>query len=445
MFFRVVKVESPQDVLGPSGVEASCNVTGVWVFRLSSTRRITSAEPSWGLGTVSGLLCSRNIKLILASCLIFGFVLGLNLLIVPLYTLVLSDSLLILALIVGMFPLTAVLLSLAGGVLGDYLGRRTIIISGFAFSAGGCLVFSVAKSYYWLLLGQILLGLGDVTFYIATYTLLTELAPPGKQVALQGLSSAALRLGTILGPFVGGYVARSAGFPTAFLVGGALALLGLIIATRIEPVSSPHVHVDSLLTCLVEYHKEAWRFLAENTAVLWANVVHAIALLTWPAMGGSLYLAFLTALGFSSAEAGCLTSAQSLVLSLAQLSSGYLSSRVSITGLSLVAIAIGALTVGMMPWLGSIPLIAVVGCVGGVSGIYMPVLVGFLAENTDRTRRSMPVAWLNLTWAVVSPVALFIFGAIAERVSLSSAFFLSGAFAMFCTGPLWIWAKRKLP
>jgi len=393
---------------------------------------------------MSDLVHDKSIMLVLLCCLILGFVIGLSLLTVPLYTLALSDSSLILALVVGALPLTGALLSLASGAFSDYFGRRAVIIGSSAIVMAGCVTLALAKTYHWLVVGQVLLGLGDVSFYIAAFTLLMELAPPGRQYGLQGLGYGVWQVGAILGPFVGGYVVEFAGFREAFLLAGILTLLGLIVATRIESTANAHPSVGSLLTCLAEYHKGAWRLLTGNTAVLWVNVVGAFATMTWPTMGGSFYLAFLTTLGFSSSNAGLLTSVRVVVLTLSQLSLGLVGRRTSMLGLALAATVLGALTVGITPLLDTVPLIAVVGCIGGLSGITWPILTGILAGNTDRTERSMSVALLSLSWALTTPVALFAVGVMVDRISLSFAFFLTGAFVTLCSGLLWIGAKSKL-
>ncbi len=390
-----------------------------------------------------GLLRDRNTVPVLTCCSIFGCVLGLTLLLVPLYTLALSDSSLVLALVVGAFPLTGVLLSLASGVLGDYFGRRMIIICGFVCFVCACLVCAVADSHYWLLVGQILVGLGDVTIYVAAYALLMELAPSGKQAALQGLGSAAAAIGTIVGPFVGGYVAEVADFPAAFMVGGGLAALGIVVATGIGRTPCQH-RSDSLLVSLVEYHRGAWRLLSGNSAVLWANLLHAASLTTWPTMGGSFYLSYLTAAGFSSSAAGALTAAHMLVATLGQLSLGRFSERASTITLALGATALGAVTVGVTPLLASAPVIAAVGCLGGGSRVWLPALAAFVADNTGHTERSMGVALLNLTWAITSPIALFVVALLVKRVSLAFSFFLIGAFVALSSLLLWLWARRHL-
>jgi MFS family permease len=125
--------------------------------------------------------------LLLACCMVFGFVLSLTMLLVPLYGLTLSDSALILAVVVGVRPLASVLLSLPMGVFGDYFGRRAVIIGGFTFLVVGCLALAAAHTYHWLLLGQILIGMGDVALLVSAFSLLTELADPARQYAVQGM------------------------------------------------------------------------------------------------------------------------------------------------------------------------------------------------------------------------------------------------------------------
>ena len=390
------------------------------------------------------LMRQRNIFLVLTCCLIFGCVLSLSLLLVPLYTLALSDSPLVLSLVMAVFPLTGALLSLAGGLLGDYFGRRAIMIGGFVCFVGACLVYAIASSPFWLLMGQILLGLGDVTFFITAWAYLSEMAPPGRQMALQGLANGVSQVGMIFGPFVGGHVADLGGFRPAFLLAGALAGLGFIIATRIQRTEGLVAHADSLVASFVAYHKGAWRLLVENPAVLWACALFGIALCTWPAMGNSFYLAFLDVKGFSPSGAGTLISAQLLIGTVAQLALGQLGNLVSVRNLALAATAVGAVTLGATPLLAGVPWIVFVGCIGGVSAVYFPVLVGFVADSTDIAKRSMAVALLNLAWAIMTPCALFVIAVAVQQVSLSFAFFLVGGAVLFSCALLWSWARNKM-
>jgi MFS family permease len=383
-----------------------------------------------------------DIVLLLIGCLMYGFVLSLSSLAVPLRTLELSDSPLVFALVVATFPLAGATLSLASGVLADWFGRQRMMLGGFALFCVGFLVLTCAVSYRWLLAGQLLLGLGDVMFWIAAFALLADLAPPGRQHGVQGLGSGMLSMGAIMGPLVAGYLAAYVGFGTVFLVGAMLSLAGFIMVTCMKAAPGPDVGTGSLPAALIKYHMAAWNLLTRNRRVLWAAAVNATELLTWPVMGGSFYLMFLTETGFSPSDAGSLRSAQRLVAVLAQLGLAKLPKLNSMARLALLATAVGGLTVGATPLLGNVSLLSLVACLGGVSAICTPALHGFVVENVDRGDRSMWFALYNLIWALVRPTALLAIGIVVERASLAPAFFLSGAFVTVSAGLLWVWARK---
>ncbi|HUV74676.1 MAG TPA: MFS transporter, partial [Anaerolineae bacterium] len=380
------------------------------------------------------LLENRNVTLLLACCMVFGLVLSLTVLLVPLYGLTLSKSVLILAVVVGVRPLASVLLSLPMGAFSDYFGRRSVIIGGFTFILIGCSVLAAAQSYPWLLCGQILIGMGDVGLLVAAYSLLTELAPPGRQYAVQGMGGAALQLGTILGPFAGGFAVRFLGFQPAFLAAGAMALSGLLLATSLERHPESRDPKTDLRKALADYHKKAWHLLTRKSAVQWAVAFDSVAHLTWPNFGISFYLAFLTSAGFSSAAAGSLMSVHLLVATLAQGSLGHLSRRASMITIALGATLLGAVTLAITPLLQSAALIVAVTCVAGLSRIQWPFVLGFVAENTAPEERATSVAILNLMWGWTSPCTLFLLGVLAEKTSLSAAFYATGALVMLLVG-----------
>jgi predicted MFS family arabinose efflux permease len=350
---------------------------------------------------------------------------------------------LVLAAVVGVFPLAAVFLSLASGAASEFLGSRAGIVAGFGLMMAGCLLLTVARTWQVVLGAQLLLGLGDVAFWIPAYTFLARLAPPGRQYAVQGLGASAQQVGTIVGPFAGGFVARVLGFSPAFLLGAGLALGGLMAGIFMRGIHDEREREHPFSTYLVSYHRRSVGYLAGNRAVLWASLVHAVILLSWPVMRGSFYLAFLSARGLSSADAGIIVSGHLLVGSLAGLCLGRLSAGRSMQKLLLAIAAFGAVTVGVTPLLPGPLLIAVVGFVGGIVVVYMPMVVGYFVENGGLPERSMGVALMNLSWGVINPTGVFLVGLIVDRVSLSAAFFVTEAFVLACVGLLWIWAKRS--
>ena len=75
------------------------------------------------------LFGNRNITLLLACRMVFGLVLSLSMLLVPLYVLSFSEPALILAVVVGVRPLSSALVSLPMGAFSDYFGKRTDLIA----------------------------------------------------------------------------------------------------------------------------------------------------------------------------------------------------------------------------------------------------------------------------------------------------------------------------
>jgi MFS family permease len=217
---------------------------------------------------MTDLLHNRDVTLVLVDCSIFGFVLGLSQLVVPLYTLTLSDSPLVLAAVVAVFPLTGVILSLASGAVSELFGSRTMIVGAFGLMAAGCLILAMAQSWQLVLLAQFLLGLGDVACWVPIFGLLTRLAPPGRLYAVQGLGNAAQQIGTILGPFVGGFVASVAGFAPAFLLGGGLALAGLVVGACMGSVGEKGEKTHAFSMYVVAYHRRVLSVLVRNRSVL---------------------------------------------------------------------------------------------------------------------------------------------------------------------------------
>lgn len=377
--------------------------------------------------------------------MVFGLVLSLTMLLVPLYGLTLSDSALILAVAVGVRPLASVLLSLPMGVFSDYFGRRAVIIGGFTLLVGGCLILAFARTYHLLLVGQVLIGMGDVALLVSAFSLLTELADPARQYAVQGVGGAALQLGTILGPVAGGLMVRLLSYQPAFLAAGAISFAGLVFAANLERQQVQRDGRPRLLAALAQYHKNAWQLLTRKGAMIWAVAFDSVAHLTWPNFGASFLLAFLATAGFSSEAAGALMSVHLLISTVAQASLGRLSGRASMIGVALGATLLGAITLGIVPLLHSPVLIVAITCIAGISRIQWPFVIGFVAENTTAQERATAVAILNAVWGFFTPTSLFLLGLLAEQTSLSTAFYATEIVVALLVGVLWFWARLGLP
>ena len=96
------------------------------------------------------------------------------------------------------------------GALSDRFGRRPVIlVSVFAYAAD-FLLMAVAPTFGWLFLGRTLSGAFAAVFSTAG-AYIVDVSPPEKRAANFGLMGAAVGLGLIVGPAVGGWLSEWGG------------------------------------------------------------------------------------------------------------------------------------------------------------------------------------------------------------------------------------------
>ncbi len=89
------------------------------------------------------------------------------------------------------------------GRLSDYRGRRPVLLGALLVNVAALLLFAVARDFTTLLLARCLSGLAAANFAIAQ-AYVADVTPPEKRAAGLGLLGAALGLGFVLGPALGG-------------------------------------------------------------------------------------------------------------------------------------------------------------------------------------------------------------------------------------------------
>lgn len=131
------------------------------------------------------------------------------------------------------------------GRASDRLGRRPLLATGLlgvALCSFGFVVWHGLSAFFTL---RALEGLAAACFMPAALAYVADRAPP----ALRGMRLAQLamaeNMGMFLGPFLGGLVAQSLGFPALFGILGALSLVGgLLVATL--PSEKPNLPAPRL-------------------------------------------------------------------------------------------------------------------------------------------------------------------------------------------------------
>ncbi len=128
-----------------------------------------------------------------------------------------------------LFALIATLIP--GGWLGDRFGCERMLAIGFALFGGASLVCASSSTIAWLILGRAVQGVGAALIqgnalgYVARQ-------PPDRRLHMSTMTTAAIGIGPILGPSLGGGIMEIGGWPWLFLVNLPFCLAGFLIAWR---------------------------------------------------------------------------------------------------------------------------------------------------------------------------------------------------------------------
>jgi MFS family permease len=139
-----------------------------------------------------------------------------------------------------------VFLALPLGRAVDRIGTAPLLIGGSFLIAAGSAVIAVTSSLEVLVAGRLLQGIGSSTSWIAALTIVSDLAPPDKRGEKIGTAFAAIGIGSIAGPTLGGVAAEVISYAAPFLIVSglsiAVAVVGIVVLPRerrVEPSETP--------------------------------------------------------------------------------------------------------------------------------------------------------------------------------------------------------------
>jgi MFS family permease len=146
-------------------------------------------------------------------------------------------------LVAGTAALVGGLVSPLGGVIGDRIGFRPVLVASLAGAGIVLLLVPIAPSVAWLALLAVVLGASTATVSSMVFGLLALEVPAERRSATLNLVYLPLYAAGILGPAIGAGVATAAGVAGPFVVGGAVLLVGAV-AILVRRTRTPSQPVD---------------------------------------------------------------------------------------------------------------------------------------------------------------------------------------------------------
>lgn len=119
------------------------------------------------------------------------------------------------------------------GRLADRVGRRAIILTGFALSAVVPLVFAVARNVFEMTLGYVVLGIAFPAVFVGAAALISDTASPGRQASALGAFDSSRALGGVLGPLAAGALVPLLGLRGMFFVMAGIAAIAFLVSLAV--------------------------------------------------------------------------------------------------------------------------------------------------------------------------------------------------------------------
>jgi len=142
------------------------------------------------------------------------------------------------------FGLAKALSNLAVGALADRVGRRRLLLAGWAFAAPVPVLLLAADTWAWVVAANLLLGVSQGLTWSTTVVMKIDLAGPARRGLALGLNEAAGYGAVAVAAYTAGSLASAYGPRTApFLLLAAVAATGLLLSLAVKDTAA-HVALE---------------------------------------------------------------------------------------------------------------------------------------------------------------------------------------------------------
>jgi MFS family permease len=150
----------------------------------------------------------------------------------PHYVLTFTASYITVGSVLAGLGYSRVLIEAPLGMVIDRYGRRRIAIIGSFSLVTSAIIGGLAPDLAYLVSSVVLSGLSSSLFFSSAFGMINDLAPPRKIGGYFGSNIAAIFLGSIFGPLLGGYIASQFGLRAPFFVSSGIAVTALILLLK---------------------------------------------------------------------------------------------------------------------------------------------------------------------------------------------------------------------
>ncbi|MBF6592142.1 MAG: MFS transporter [Ktedonobacterales bacterium] len=206
-------------------------------------------------------------------------------------------------LVLTVYALAQLLFTPILGSLSDRYGRRPIILASLGIEACGFALTALSGSLPLLLLARFVGGLGASNIGSAQ-AVVADVTPPEGRARGMGLIGAAIGLGFVVGPALGGTLATH-GLATPFWVGMGVALANTLLVARFLPETRRHASRARAKRGVIAL-TSGWRRMAHQPVIARLVTINLLFTMAFSAMEAVFPLLTLRRFGWGAAQNGYL-------------------------------------------------------------------------------------------------------------------------------------------
>jgi len=313
-----------------------------------------------------------------------------------------------------------VLLSIPIGSISDRIGRKGVMMLGYALFIAVPMIYIVSQAPIHLLVARLLLGIAQGSTFSIGFIWISESVPAKRRALIQGLYMTMMGSGFTLGPILGGYATTTWGYAAAFIISSALGAAGLscILFTGKEPKREARQSESVNLTRSLANP----RVLAAGVSNFVSNLMYSALMTFYP-----LYGAFL---GLSSEEIGLGFTVRGLLSTVIRFPAGTASSGRTAFRLMTISLVLSAAMYFLLSGSTSLSsLLLILAGLGIVYGVFLTSGNVYVTQKASPEHRGAAMGVYSSFGNVSNVVSPLVLGGVAEIWGLEAVFRVAGVIA----------------
>ncbi|MBS0156005.1 MAG: MFS transporter [Nitrospira sp.] len=344
-------------------------------------------------------------------------------------------------LIVSVSTLTGVLLKLPSGALSDIYGRRVLLKIGVVAFGLPPFLYPFITDLDALTALRFLHGLATAIFAPSALATVAELYRERRGAAL-GTYTACTQSGSLLGPFLGGYLIHAAGFSTAFITSGIFGCIGMLLFYSLHlDVAVPQRKEQGMAVVLAEMWK-GFAAVAKNRKVLITSATDAAKMIANGALMAFLPLYGVSA-GLNPGEVGLLFTMQAGTSFFLKPIMGRVSDRVGRQPLIVLGLCICAGTFVCIPFVSLFPILLLLSAGFGFGeAVVSSSSSALVADSSEFKRLGAGMGMQGTIMDIGHASGPLLAGLLIANLSYPMAFAIIAGIQLVAAGVFWVTISR---